>query len=233
MKIRHSSLSMHANRPAGFSRADMLTTIAVISVLAAMVIVPLRRAQNRGRINVCQENLLQVSRAILTHANDHQARLPGPAADISGDLWWWYKEQIKGHLGMSGPSSANDRVFACPMDRGYSDPKPFCQNARFDFNSYAYNGVTLPGLPNIAGWNVSDISQPKQTLLVMEWAAHAPLSWHRSRTGKANAPFYNDAESIVAFSDGHAGMIKVYYDGYNAAYTRDPIRGYDYKYSGK
>ena len=67
----------------------------------------------------------------------------------------------------------------------------------------------------------------------MEWAAHPPISWHRSRTGKANVPFYNDAESIVAFIDGRVSMIKVYYDGYNAAYTRDPIPGYDYKYSGK
>ena len=66
----------------------------------------------------------------------------------------------------------------------------------------------------------------------MEWAAHAPLSWHRSKTGKANAPFYRDAESVVAFADGHVSFTKMYYDGYNAAYTRDPIPGYDYKYSG-
>jgi prepilin-type processing-associated H-X9-DG protein len=66
----------------------------------------------------------------------------------------------------------------------------------------------------------------------MEWCAHAPLSWHRSRTGKANAPFYSDAEAMVAFLDGHAEIIPIYYDGYNAAYTRDPIAGYKYRYSG-
>jgi hypothetical protein len=66
----------------------------------------------------------------------------------------------------------------------------------------------------------------------MEWVAHAPLSWHRSRTGKANAPFYCDAESVVAFTDGHVKLTKIYYDGYNAAYTRDPIPRYEYKYSG-
>jgi hypothetical protein len=66
----------------------------------------------------------------------------------------------------------------------------------------------------------------------MEWCAHAPLSWHKSRTGKRNLPFYCDAESVVVFVDGHAVLTKIYYDGYNAAYTRDPIPGYNYKYSG-
>ena len=66
----------------------------------------------------------------------------------------------------------------------------------------------------------------------MEWVAHAPLSWHRSRTGRANTPFYNDAESVVGFVDGRVALIKVYYDGLNAAYTRDPAPGYNYKYSG-
>ena len=67
----------------------------------------------------------------------------------------------------------------------------------------------------------------------MEWTAHGPLSWHRSRTGKRNAPFYNDAESVVGFVDGHVDLVKIYHDGYNAAYTRDPIPGYRYRYSGR
>src|SRR5262249_9399097 len=135
-------------------------------------------------------------------------------------------------VGLTGASSTNDHVFACPGDRGYSDAQPFCRNPRFDYGSYVFNGVTLPGVPNIAGWKVSSVVQPRRTLLTMEWAAHALLSWHRTRTGKANAPFYTDAECVVAFVDGHVGVSKIYYDGYNAAYTRDPIVGYDYQYSG-
>ena len=46
------------------------------------------------------------------------------------------------------------------------------------------------------------------------------------------APFYNDAQSVVGFVDGHVAYTKIYYDGINAAYTRDPAPGYDYQYSG-
>ena len=65
----------------------------------------------------------------------------------------------------------------------------------------------------------------------MEWTAHAPLSWHKSKTGRKNTPFYRDAQSVVGFVDGHVSFPRMYYDGYNAAYTRDPIPGYAYQYS--
>jgi hypothetical protein len=92
--------------------------------------------------------------------------------------------------------------------------------------------VTLPGMPNIAGRRLASVKKTAQTLLVMEWTAHAPLAWHKSKTGRNNMPFYCDAQSVVGFVDGHVNFSKIYYDGYNAAYTRDPIPGYDYQFSG-
>ncbi|MBM3839263.1 MAG: type II secretion system protein [Verrucomicrobia bacterium] len=228
-----SAARQHRPTIDGFTRADLLVTLATCAVLAALVITPLNVARNKTRLKACTANLQQIGRAVLLYADDHKATLPGPTRAHPGDFWWWYKEQVKSYLGLTGASSPNDRVFACPADRGYSDPQPFCLSPRFDYGSYVFNGVTLLGAPNIAGWKLPAVNQPRRTLLLMEWAAHAPLSWHRSKTGKANAPFYCDAKSVVAFADGHAGLTKIYYDGYNAAYTRDPIPGYDYKYSGR
>lgn len=219
-------------RSDAFTRTDLLMVLAAVAVLTALVTIPLAAVRRKAALSTCLGNLQQVNRAVLSYADDHQKTLPGPSATPHQDVWWWYKEQVKGYVNLTGQSSTNDRVFACPRDRGYSDPKPFHRNPRFDYGSYVFNGVSLPGVPNIAGWKVSSVGQPRRTLLVMEWAAHAPLSWHKSRTGRANAPFYNDAECVVAFVDGHASFSKIYYDGYNAAYTRDPAAGYDYKYSG-
>ena len=218
---------------AAFTRADLLVTIATGAILTALVMTPLKISRSKARLKVCTDNLREVGRSVLLYSEDHQTTLPAPALTDPGDFWWWYKEQVKSYIGLSGPSSTNDRVFACPTDRGYSDPQPFCTSPRFNYGSYVFNGVTLYGTANIAGWKLPTIRLPQRTLLVMEWAAHAPLSWHRSKTGQANAPFYCDAESVVAFADGRAGLTKIYYDGYNAAYTRDPIPGYEYKYSGK
>jgi len=234
--MKTGTLSASRSNPetgAAYSRTELLVTLATAAVLAALVIAPLAVVRARARLKVCTANLQQVGRAALHFAEDHGTRLPGLIHSESGDPWWWYKEEIKSYVGLSAPSSPNDRVFACPLDRGYSDPQPFCRTPRFDYSSYVFNGVTLFGTPNIAGWTLPAVNQPGRTLLVMEWPAHAPLSWHRSKTGKSNAPFYRDAESVVAFADGRVNFVKIYYDGYNPAYTRDPIPGYEYKYSGK
>jgi type II secretory pathway pseudopilin PulG len=217
---------------AGFAMVDLVTVVSVLVILAALVWVPMEKARNRSNLAVCQENLRVVTKAVISFSNDHGQTLPAPQEGM-GELQWWYKEQVKSHAGIQGASSAADRVFACPEDRGYTDPQPFHQTARFDYGSYCFNGVTIPGAPSIAGWQVGSIADPKKTLLMMEWTAHGPLSWHRSRTGKRNAPFYRDAESVVGFVDGRVALIPIYYDGFNAAYTRDPIGGYGYRYSGR
>jgi type II secretory pathway pseudopilin PulG len=221
---------------AAFTLTDLLVTLAVISVLAAVLVPVVARARTGSRLSLCTGNLQQVSRAVLQYAHDHQERLPPVDGSPPPGGWWFYKDRVKAYLGLQGPSSPEEKVFACPEDRGYGEgterPRPFWQSRKHNFTSYVFNGVNLPGVPNIAGWELADIQAPARTLLVMEWVAHAPLSWHKSRTGKANTPFYCDAESVVGFVDGHVALTKIYYDGLNAAYTRDPPSGYDYKYSG-
>lgn len=221
-----------AARKEGFALPDLLATAATVCMVAALAIIPFTAVKRKASLSVCTENLRQINRAVLQYSDENGKRLPMAPPSPGMDLWWGYKEMVKRYVGLTGPSSKGDKVFACPNDRGYSDPKPFHQTARFDFGSYPYNAINIGGAPNIAGYTVGAIKQPKRTLLVMEWTAHAPLSWHKSRTGKANLPFYRDAESVVGFVDGHVGLTKIYYDGYNAAFTRDPIPGYDYQYSG-
>ena len=215
-----------------WTRTDLLVGLAALSVLTAVIVAPVVNAGRQSRMARCQANLQQVSRALLAFSADHAQRLPDADPADPGDLWWWYKERVKPYLVSTGNATSVSAVFACPDDRGYTDSKPFCRTARFASNSYVFNGVILPGIPNVAGRAVATVRQPRLTLLALEWTAHAPLSWHRSRTGRRNFPFYQDAESMVGYVDGHVRLTKFYYDGYNAAYTQDPIAGYDYKYSG-
>jgi len=230
--LDHSRRWPQGDRPVkGFTLTDLLVIVALLSVLGAIVIGGLSTSRERSRQSVCSSNLQKINRGVLSFCADNSQTLPTIPTGDTRPLWWWYKEQVKRYAGLTGEASKSDTVFACPSDRGYSDPAPFHDNPRFDYSSYVYNGVTLPGIPGIAGLPLTAIQHPQKTLLVMEWTAHAPLSWHRSFTGKENSPFYNDAQSVVGFVDGHVSFSKIYYDGYNAAYTRDPIDGYDYQFS--
>ena len=219
-----------------FTLTDLLVVLAIVSVLAAIALPSIAGIKSRSRQSQCSANLGQVSKALQQFANEHNNILPNAKPGLSSGIWWLYKEQVKGYAGLKGPPSAAEKLFACPDDRGYADegdqPKPFCQSAKFSFGSYNFNGVNLPGVPNIAGRDITSVADPKKTLLAMEWVAHAPLSWHQSRTGRDNTPFYNDARSVVSFVDGHVRTIPIHFDGINPAYTRDPIPGYAYKYSG-
>ena len=217
----------------GFTLTDLLVIVAAVSLAGAILVAISVASKTKTRLAACTSNLAKANQAVLQFAADNHQRLPAPAAGDKHSLWWWYKEQVKSYASLRGESSASDTVFACPNDRGYTDPIPFSKNARFDFSSYVFNGVTLPGMPNIAGFQLAAINQPRRTLLVMEWTAHAPLSWHKSKTGRKNTPFYCDAKSVVRFVDGHVSFIPIYYDGYNAAYTQDPISSYDYQYSAR
>ena len=216
----------------GFSLPDLLVVLATLAVLAAVVLPVVVTARGKSRQEQCVNNLRQVTGAVLMYARDHKDTLPLLRPGTQKNTWWHYKELVRSYNGLIGVSSPRDKVFACPNDRGYDEAGPFCQNSKFDFGSYVFNGVNLPGMPNIAGRTVASVKEPTRTLLMMEFTAHAPLSWHQSLTGNKNHPFYTDAQSVVGFVDGRVKMIPIYYDGVNPAYTRDPIPGYEYKYSG-
>lgn len=223
-------------RLGGFSLVDLLVSVAVLTTLAAVFVPGLVNHGRTSRLGVCLANLKSVNGAVLQFAQNHEQTLPSMAGSPAPGGWWYYKDKVKEFVGLSGPSSPEERVFACPDDRGYGEgaekPTPFWRSKKHNYTSYVFNGVDLPGIPNISGRRIDSIVAPDRTLLVMEWTAHAPLSWHRSRTGQANTPFYTDAESVVGFVDGHVALTRIYYDGLNAAYTRDPAPGYQYKYSG-
>ena len=231
MKNLLSSPGRNRQLQHGFTLTDLLVVMACLSMLGTFLLVQQTHARTKVRLTTCTSNLARVNRGLLDFTNDNHQRLPAGDAGDKHDIWWWYKEKVKSYAGLHGESSANDILFACPDDRGYSDRTPFHQSGRFDFSSYVFNGVTLPGMPNISGLPLSAVNHPKRTLLVMEWTAHAPLSWHASKTGRNNAPFYCDAKSVVGFVDGHVSFTPIYFDGYNAAYTRDPISSYEYQYS--
>jgi len=224
-------------RSGGFTLPDLLVVVALLSVLAAIAVPLVAHNRAKSRLTQCIGNLQQVNRAVLLYANDEQGRLPSMKNCPAPGAWWYYKEQVKTYVNLTGPPSPEDKVFGCPDDRGYGEgteeSRPFRLSKKHLFTSYVFNGVNLPGMPNVAGREVASIKDPTTTLLTMEWTAHAPLSWHHSRTGRANMPFYNNAESVVGFVDGHVAFLPIYFDGCNAAYTCDPIPGYAYRYSAE
>jgi hypothetical protein len=214
----------------------------------------LSRAKEKARRTACLNNLKQVNLALHLYAGENGDVLPntGPATFIM------YKDVVKSFAGLKGPSSPQDKIFTCPADTYYYDessvayvPHGRHEQLAFDYSSYAFNGLNLfssyPNLsyngplPGIGGEKFGAIKNSARTVLVLEGPGLMPYSWHLPKlAATGDIPIFNDAKNIVSFVDGHADLIKIYWNSelrypnglFSVAGYYDPPAGYDYQWSG-
>jgi len=240
-----------------FTLNELLVVIAVIAILAALLLPIISAARSKARRTTCLNNLRQINLGVRMYSDDSDDTSPSPGPATTKDvtsLYAGYKKLLKEYLGQ-GPSSSGERLFACPADMFFPNfitngPPPMRyvreslhQTSFSDYSSYMFNGgdnvtrdfktfqVTLPGL---AGVKLSSIKNPSRTVLVAEYAASAPWSWHEP----SSKLMFNDARNVVSFADGHASYIKIYWNStpyaggsMSLAVHYDPPGKYDYQWS--
>jgi prepilin-type N-terminal cleavage/methylation domain-containing protein len=244
-----------SGRQDGFTLVELLVVIAIIGILAALLLPALQRSKLSAQRTICANNLKQVGVAVKLYADEHDGSLPGATKPPAGywktngiDIWTLYKPLIKNYTGLSGASTPDDHVFACPADRFYNTGMPgsftnapMHEQARSDFSSYDFNTGNLRTnfgsgrmFPGIAGLKESSIVEPTKTILIGEMPAWIPFSWHNPQS----APQFNNAMAQLTFVDGHVGYIRIYFDASktnreSASLGYDPPSGYDYKWSAR
>jgi len=217
---------MNAKR--GFTLVELLVTITVIAVLAGLLLPALSRAKENGRRTSCAGNLSQINLAILYYASDYSDSLPvlpSPNPYPNG-VGAYYKQLVKGYLGLSGPASPNEKVFVCP-----SDPI-MCTLVGHAFTSYTFNGYEVgPGaIPRITGQKLGAIKNPAKAALAGEWPAFFGGSWHPLAGGD-----HPDLQNVLTFVDGHVAFVKIYWNGVSDSNPCDyePPARYEYNWDGE
>jgi len=221
--------------PRGFTLIELFVVIAVIGLLVALLLPATSRASARAKRLFCANNLRQVSQALTLYADDHEATFPN-----TNEVMVSYKELVKGYLGLNSTSSAEDRVFSCPVDRFTVDPLAntvipggVYTGAGSDFSSYAFNGLNRLSslLPGLAGSRVNTVAQPTRATLVAEFAAFNGFSWHDLTA----PPRRNDAPCTMGFVDGHVSGVRVFWNGLpgktDLPMFYDPPGDYEYRWS--
>jgi prepilin-type N-terminal cleavage/methylation domain-containing protein len=254
-----------ARRNGAFTLIELLVVIAIIAILAAVLLPVFSKARANAQRTTCLNNLKQINYSIQLYAMDNHDLLPmitNTTANYQGGgdgtnlFLFFYKPLVMNYLGLQGPPSPQDRLFACPADtffyvNGGGPPAPCTYASLHDqldsyYSSYGYNGFgqdtdTLSGLPDqlasaipgLYGWKLAAITDPAKTVLVAEESAFWPFAWHNPARPASGDFGFNNARNVVSFTDGHVSYIPIYFytDLYVPTCFYNPPAGYDYKWS--
>jgi prepilin-type N-terminal cleavage/methylation domain-containing protein len=240
---------------AGFTLVELLVVMAIIALLAALLLPALTRSKVSAQRTACLNNLRQVSIGTHLYALDNGDTLPA-APNVTGSSLEpnhaaiFYKRLMKSYVGLSGASSPQDKVFACPADTFYYDYPSLTYEARSlhdqpdsDFSSYGFSGgngftnypppayLNEAAFPGVFGLKQASIRNPANTVLLSDISAFFPWSWHQPFKLPAGQYGVNDARNMVSFVDDHVSYIKIYWNATFdiTACCYDPPAGYEYK----
>ena len=239
-----------ALRRQGFTLLELLVVIAIIAILAGILIPVFAQAKEQGRSTTCQSNLKQQALALMQYAQAYDDRLP---------YWFSWEEQYVDQKGirhipgvwstyraMIMPYVRSQNVFRCPSDTGWiaytlagEERKPIGTLPDYDYNSYLLNSWAgaVPTLDHeylkgIAGRRISTIAPGTKVVMVLEWCASIPITWHYKDRESSQL---HDTLSNLAFMDGHVKLKKIWWNGqpnYYAWLTNPPKR-YGYMWYGR
>ena len=209
---------------AAFTLIELLVALAVIAILAALLLPATVRVSSKAKRSACTSNLRQVAIAIRLYAEDHGdvlPVLPQPNPYPNG-IGCFYKEIVKGHAGLTGPASPEEKLFICPSDR------QLARDANHAFTSYTFNGFERIGpyyVTREGGYRLSGAANPSRTVLVGEYTAFFGNSWHARQ-----ARNHNNAMNVLAFADGHTAYAAIYWNGAQEPRWYEPPETYDYSW---
>lgn len=139
-----------------FTLMEMLVVIVIVGILAGLLLPALAGAKKHAQRTTCLNNLKQISLAVQAYAGANGDNLPAATNTDAGTqsqyspnhFVLFYKSLVRYYVGLQGPSSLRDKVFACAADTfflnwrtGDYTSQSLHELAMCDYSSYGFNGL--------------------------------------------------------------------------------------------
>ena len=163
-----------------FTLIELLVVIAIIGILAALLLPVLSAPKPKRTGNLPEQSQANQSRRSHVCADASYNTLPLDGNHMPTNFCMNYEQMIGSYLGISGPLSSQNTLFACPADTfyyaggfSYSIAVGSCHlQSNYNYSSYVFNAGNIFVLtnrwPGIAGWKLNAITEPAKTILVTE-----------------------------------------------------------------
>lgn len=222
-----------ASHSRAFTLVELLTVVAIIGVLAAIIIPVVGSARASARASGCLANLRQIAVAGQLYANENQRRLvPIARGTGASDARTW-RYYLAPYLSQQADGIDPVGVFTCPTDKAESPTltsharglRPLSYGVTFrqgqNFHEYLTDGGSRPSI------QMSALLRPSRTIFVTDLArvsnpGAAPADWTATVSSTANSFGYARFPGDSNFTGGdtwnifprHRGKANVaFYDG--------------------